>query len=93
MFRREVQSLKVQVQSERKYKNPGDSYQSIPEDQLNQTFERLVADARKRLFNQEEKEKQKILKEMELEQELIKANSKSEFLLINFFNFYNRQDE
>ena len=43
---------------------------------MNQTFDRLNADARKRMFAQEEKERMKILNEKE-EEERIKREAKA----------------
>ena len=61
------------------------SYPSIQEDQVNQTFDRLVADARKRFFIQEEKEKLKLLKLQEEIDDFEKELNKSNFIiLLNF---------
>ena len=47
------------------------------EEQINQAFERLVSDAKKRIMLQEEQEKIKIMMQEELEKSQIQGRSKS----------------
>lgn len=74
-YRRQVKAEKLELQ--KSYSK--NSIPSLNEDQLNQTFERLVSDAKKRLLVQEEQERVKILKEQELDKKLERERSQSNY--------------
>ena len=75
-YRRKVEAEKLELQNEKGYRK---NSTPVNEDQLNQTFERLVSDAKKRLLVQEEQERVKILKQQEMDKRLEIERSKSNY--------------
>ena len=74
------------MQNEKSFRTTQDGFNGVSEDQLNQTFERLAADARKRMFVYEEKEKLKQIRDYEEEERAAQEIPASRFSSIQPLN-------